>query len=407
MGEVSQHAMTARAREARHGIFMLAAGETLVWAGLFYSFAALLYTWESTLGWSKSDLTLAFTLAVLASALSVPISGRLIDRNLGKYLLGTGAVLGALALVALSQVHSLPAFLMIWIIIGICQGACLYEPCFAFVTHIRGTTARSAITTITLAAGFASPIAFPAGAALASMLGWRGAVLGFAAGVALVAAPLLYRGAVLLERSSGPSAPVLAKNDSKGSLRRAVSNPAFWLMSIAFPLLAMEHGILISHIIPLLIERGFEQATAVLAASVFGPMQVAGRAGMMLFGARARTQVMIVMSFTGAALAAVILVLAGLNLGLVLLFASLQGASFGLISMLKPAVIAETLGRRGYGVISGLLAVPYLIGSAAGPWIGAILWGVGGYDLALWAAIAMALSGLAAMVGVLRLAKDA
>ncbi len=393
-----------RTATARRGVIMLAIGETLVWAGLFYSFAALLYTWESTLGWSKGELTIAFTLAVLASALSAPVSGRLIDRGLGRVLLGAGAVLGALALAALSQTESLSAFLLVWVAIGICQGACLYEPCFAFVTHILGAGARGTITKITLAAGFASPIAFPAGATLAAMLGWRGAVLVFAGVVALVAAPLLFLGAAALERSVEHPPRVLERTDSRDSLRRALANPAFWLMSLAFPLLAMEHGILIAHIIPLLIERGFSQATAVLAASVFGPMQVAGRAAMMLFGATARTHVMILMSFAGAALAGVILVSAGLNLTLVLIFAALQGASFGLVSLLKPAVIAETLGRRGYGVISGWLAVPYLVGGASGPWVGAVLWSVGGYDLALWSAVAMALTGLAAMIGVLRLA---
>ena len=47
-------------------------------------------------------------------------------------------------------------------------------------------------------------------------------------------------------------------------------------MAMAFPLLAIKHGILIAHIIPLLVERGFAEATAVTAASIFGPMQVAG-----------------------------------------------------------------------------------------------------------------------------------
>jgi hypothetical protein len=34
----------------------LAIGETLVWAGLFYIFAALLLSWERDLGWPKTGL---------------------------------------------------------------------------------------------------------------------------------------------------------------------------------------------------------------------------------------------------------------------------------------------------------------------------------------------------------------
>ena len=60
-------------------VFLLAAGQTLVWAGLYYVFPALLVRWETALGWSRTDLTAAITLAILLSALSSPLAGRLID----------------------------------------------------------------------------------------------------------------------------------------------------------------------------------------------------------------------------------------------------------------------------------------------------------------------------------------
>ncbi len=47
------------------GHWALAIGETLVWAGLFYIFAALLLSWERGLGWPKTDLTIAFTLTLI------------------------------------------------------------------------------------------------------------------------------------------------------------------------------------------------------------------------------------------------------------------------------------------------------------------------------------------------------
>ena len=64
-------------------ILFLAVGQTLVWAGLYYLFPALLLRWEQSLGWSKADLTAAITLAIFVSALAAPLAGRLIDASAG------------------------------------------------------------------------------------------------------------------------------------------------------------------------------------------------------------------------------------------------------------------------------------------------------------------------------------
>jgi predicted MFS family arabinose efflux permease len=377
------------------GLWMLAVGETLVWAGLFYIFAALLLSWERDLGWSKIDLTIGFTLAVLTAALFSPISGRIVDAGLGRWLLGLGAVGGALGLVALSMADSLLWFILAWMWIGISQSASLYEPCFSFVTRVAGINARRAITRITLVAGLASPIAFPAGAMLSELLGWRGAVLAFAGVVGLVAAPLLFFGASLLQGRGAEKPHSEHKALDRQALRLALRKPAFWIMALAFPLLAMEHGILVAHIIPLLVERGLGQALAVTAASLFGPMQVAGRLLMMTVENKTRSTTMMLLPYFGVFMAALILLGAGLNVALIFAFAATQGAAFGLISILKPPAIAEMLGRTAFGAIAGWLAVPYLIGGAFGPFVGALLWQIGGYDFVLWAAVVMALAGLA------------
>ena len=393
---------TDRDRSRSLGLWLLASGETLVWAGLFYIFAALLLSWEKDLGWPKTDLTIGFTLAVLTAAVASPFSGRIIDIGGGRWLLGAGALGGALSLVALSMAESRLWFAMSWMAIGISQAACLYEPCFAFVTRVAGQDARRIITRITLAAGLASPIAFPAGAVLSEMMGWRATVLVFAAVIGFVAAPMLFFGASLLQGDISEQPHPEHKTHNRIALRAALHKPAFWLMAGAFPLLALEHGILIAHFIPLLVERGFAESVAVMAASMFGPMQVAGRLVMMTVEKRTRSTTMILLPYIGAIVAGLILLSAGLNVALVFAFAATQGAAFGLISILKPPVIAETLGRTAYGAISGWLAVPYLIGGAFGRYVGAILWQLGGYTIVLWSCVGMALTGFLLILALIR-----
>jgi MFS family permease len=65
-------------------------------------------------------------------------------------------------------------------------------------------------------------------------------------------------------------------------------------------------------------------------------------------------------------------------------------------------VVAELLGRRNFGVVSGLLAVPYMGGYALGPTIAALVWESGGYDLVLLLAILAAVLGFLALLAAWR-----
>ena len=129
-------------------VAMLAAGETIVWACLYYIFPALLLRWEHVFDWSKVELTGAITLALIVSALCSPLFGKLIDRGFGPALMGGGALLGGIILWLLILVSELWQFYTVWIVIGVCFTACLYEPCFALLTRAYGKEAKRSIITV-------------------------------------------------------------------------------------------------------------------------------------------------------------------------------------------------------------------------------------------------------------------
>ena len=184
----------------RRDVVPLALAQTILWAVLYYSFPALLPEWERDFGWSKTEISGAFTAALIVTALLAPLAGRLIDRGAARLIHPGGALLGAAMLVALSQVTELWQFYAVWIGIGLAMSVSLYEACFAIITLTVGARARVAITTVTLFAGFAGTLAFPSAYYLSAWLGWRGAVLGFAAIAAGLVVPLMLLGLRWLER---------------------------------------------------------------------------------------------------------------------------------------------------------------------------------------------------------------
>ena len=385
----------SKSDQFRRIVWPLAVAETIVWAAMYYSFPALLTAWESDLGWSKTELSGAFTSALVVSALCAPIAGRLIDHGYGRYTFTGGAVLGALMLVLLSQVTATWQFYCVWIGLGLAMSSTLYEACFAVLTHSMGPDARRAITLVTLVAGFAGTVSFPSAYFLTDLMGWRGTVLVFAAAIMTIAVPLIWSGCRLAEREAETHA--LQASQSTAQALTIVRSPTFWLLCVAFAMIALDHGIVITHILPILDDRGLHAETAVLVASMIGPMQVAGRLAMMAAERYVSTRFISMGCFVAMGIAAISLMGASLGPGLIVGFVIFQGAGIGVFSIIKPVTTAELLGRRNFGVVSGLTAVAYVGGSAISPTVAAVVWENGGYDLVITVALAATGFGLLAL----------
>ncbi len=376
----------------RRIVWPLAVAETLVWAVLYYSFPALLLEWERNLGWSKTELAGALTLALVTSALLGPVTGRLIDRGFGRVVFSGSTALGAVLLAGLAWVEHLWQFYCVWFGIGVAMAGSLYDACFSVLTHSLGNDARRAITLVTLVAGFAGTLAFPSIHLLIGRFGWRDTVVIVAGVTLLIAVPLIWKACRQADqhRADQP-APSSAH---PGTASHALRTPVFWLLAVAFGMAYMEHFSLLTHLLPLLSERGLSDEVAVLTASSIGPMQVAGRLTMLAVEKYVSTFWIALACFLAMSGGATALFCSQAVPLLLPLFVVLQGAGIGISSILRPVMTAELLGRAHFGIISGFLAIPSILAAALAPTIAALVWGMGGYEMVILMAIATTLVGL-------------
>jgi len=382
-------------------VWLLAVGQTLGYAALLYLFGATLIAVEADTGWSRATLALGPTVSLLVAAAAAPLAGRLVDSGLSARLLTFGAALGGVAIAALSQATLPWMWVAGWAVIGLAFAASLYDVCFAFLTRRLGTGARAAITRVTLVAGFASTLAFPAGAGLADAFGWRGAMLVFATVQLGATVPInAYASARLRRRER--AAPAVAPEPETGALRAALRRPAFWGIAGALGLASLNHGMLVTYALPLLQDRGAAPAMAVLAASCVGPAQVAGRILLMLSEARMALNWAAVAMMAGFVAGSVLLLAAGIAWWLVFGYAVAQGMAIGMMSILKPVIIAEVLGRRGFGTVAGTISVATQTGTAAAPVAGALVQGAGGMGAMIGLAAVLAVIAAILMAGVFR-----
>ncbi|MDP5349343.1 MAG: MFS transporter, partial [Paracoccaceae bacterium] len=79
---------------------------------IFYAFGSVVPALSDDLGIAPGTAFAAFSAALLIGALAAPTAGRLLDRHGARIVMGTGSVLAALSLIALSQAQGLVSLVL-------------------------------------------------------------------------------------------------------------------------------------------------------------------------------------------------------------------------------------------------------------------------------------------------------
>jgi hypothetical protein len=165
-------------------------------------------------------------------------------------------------------------------------------------------------------------------------------------------------------------------------------------LAIWFTAYGFAQSALIFQFVPLLTTAGVKTATILASVAMFGPMQVAGRAVLILFSARLETReigIAVAVLLPAALLALLFLPPTLLWLGLVV---ALHGTANGIMTIARGMAVSDLIGRAHYGAISGALAIPITVARALAPMAAAVLWSAtGNPSLMLWTLLGSALVG--------------
>ena len=350
-------------------VLALGTTQTLAWGSTFYLPAILAVPIADGLEVGVGLVYAAFSMALLLSGLLGPAVGRRIDRLGGRDVLVVSNLVFAVGLVLLAVAQEPVLLFVAWLVIGIGMAMGLYEAAFATLASLYGPLARSPITGITLIAGFASTIAWPLTSWLELTIGWRGACLAWALVHLVICLPL---NRLLIAKPARPqgsdtaaTATTAAKPPSRQGEARLLATLAFafaatWFVSTA----------LAAHLPRLLVETGVSPATALAAAVLVGPAQVAAR--MIEFALLQRYHPLI-----SARLATMLHPLGAAALMLIgapaaFAFTILHGAGNGILTIAKGTLPLVLFGPVGYGYRQGLIVAPSRFAQAAAPFLMAL-----------------------------------
>lgn len=386
----------------RNVVVALGATQTLAWASSYYLPAMLAVPMAHELGVEAPVVFAAFSLALLISALVGPYAGHAIDRWGGRPVLMATNVLFACGLAGLACAQGPAGLFLAWALLGIGMGSGLYEAAFATLVRLYRHDSRSAISGITLVAGFASTVGWPLSTYLEVHWGWRTACLAWAALHLVLALPLN----ALLPDPPGHAdhAPTAAKAAVAAGPAPTQGGAGLWpsiLLAIVFAITWFTSTAMAAHLPGVLMASGATLAAAVAAGALVGPAQVTARVLEFTLLRRMHPLLAARLAALGHPLGAAAMLAAGAPAASA--FVLLHGGGNGILTIAKGTLPLALFGPQGYGRRQGVLMVPARIAQALAPWLFGLClekWG-------LHALLITAILGLVSFsaLGLLRLAR--
>jgi MFS family permease len=396
--------------------------ETVSWGVLYYAFSVFVYPMEAELGWSRADLSGAFSLALLVSGLAAVPVGRWLDRHGPRALMTVGSCAGTLLVVAWAGVQDLLTFYAVWIGIGLVMASVLYEPAFTVLAKWFRRRRSQALTILTIMAALASTIFLPLAAWLVELQGWRAALVTLAIILGITTIPphaLLLRrrpedvgqavdGERRVQAEVDVSSRSVPEADSTGlqtpqagiplPLRAVLSQPTFIWLALAFCINGLCSVAVGVHLVPYLADRGVDARLAATIVGLIGLMQVAGRLAFAPLEPRLPKLALSAGIVLIQPLALTVLLLVPNAIGLCL-FVGLFGAGRGAMTLARAYLVAHFYGASRYGTISGVLALLTTFAVTLGPIAaGAGYDLLGDYALPFWGIVILWGAGAGALL---------
>ena len=340
--------------------------------GAQFSFGVFFTALLEEFGWSRAALSGAFALYAFGYSSLAVVSGSLTDRWGPRAVIATGGVFLGASWIAMSFTHSLWHPYVVYGVVGALGMSTAYVPCGATVARWfvrrRGLAVGLASAGGSLGA-FALP---PLAQLLVSRLGWRWAYVIFGAAILVslnALAPLMKRDPESLglnpDGASG-APPERVPAGQSYTMGEALKSRAFWVLFTLFALTWVGVFSPMVHLVPLARGLGIDPMLAATLVSALGMAAVAGRLIMGTLSDRVGRRPALGM---GLGLQAVAFLGLAVAESLPALYAAsiAFGFSYGAVSALMPAVIADFFGRAQAGGLVGLLFATAGSMSAWGP----------------------------------------
>lgn len=381
----------------RYGLVALAFLHIGVGRGLHGTFGVFFVAMLDAFGWSRAATAGVISLAIIFEGACLPYAGGLIDRLGGRKTLIAGGMILFVGLGLASTVSSLWQFYF-WIGIVSAAGIALIGmvPHVAIISREFPQRRGTALGIAWAGGGVGIVLLVPVAQLMIDKWGWSWAYIGLAAITALLVIPPV-QFFLPASRSTKPAevTPAPAQKEvsvqADWTVKRALTNSAFWLLFIARTLASMGNQVIVTHQIAHAVDVGYSK---VFAASIFGLLGVISIGGRILFGYLADVMNrQMVFTWVQVISAAGILALLAVHdtsaPWLLYFYAVCYGLGQGSRALVLSAISADIFHGKHFGAIFGYFTFSIGLGGAVGAWLGGFLFDMThSYTIPFWVSLA-------------------
>ena len=385
-----------------------------VWSGVGVWVKAL----EMHFGWSRAQLTGAFSLAQLEGSILGPLLGYLIDRLGPRRMVFIGLVITGLGFVLFSRTNNLLTFYVSYGLIMLGTAAGSWLPLMTVINRwfIRKRGLAMAVAAEGSPLGGLLLLPILAWAVTPSHFGWSTTALWIGIVFLALAFPISRfireRPEDYAERPDGDPSPntsmsqievvrtspqdIGSRDQPDFTASQAIRTSAFWLITFGHAFSSMLFATLTVHLVPMLTDQEMSLQSSAYVFSVMMGVAAAFQLIGGYVGDRMETRVAIaVFGFIQAAGFTVAVFTESMPMAI--LFAVLFGAGFGGRNPLTVAIRAEYFGPNAFATITGISSAPMYLFMLAAPLFAAFIFDTQGSYMIAW----LILGGLGSMSGVL------
>ena len=338
-----------------------------------FTFGVFMPSLIETFGWTRGQVSMAFSMSLLPMVFAMPLIGRLVDRFGAKRVILPSALVFGLLVASLSMLtEHIWHLYVVFILMGLVGAGTAPLAYSSVIAHWFDRKRGIALGVTMVGLGLGSSVMPGAVHVLIDSVDWRQAYLILGTAVILVTVPIV--GLFMREspemlglKPDGESRPHTANVEGM-SIREVSRTGTFWLMCIVFFMIGMAVIGCLIHLVPMLTDHGVSGQTAALATSTVGVSLVFGRivAGYLLdyfFAVR-----ITVVFFLGLALS-IVLLWSGVTHWPVFLAAFLLGMGLGAEADIMPFLVSRYFGLKSFSEIYGYTNSSFTFGGVVGPWL--------------------------------------
>jgi len=344
----------------------------------------------------------------LASGVSSPLAGRLLERVEARTIIVAGAILAGLGLVAASRANSFGPMLVGYTMLGLGLGFSTFVPTALVISNWFGERRGIALGIVMGGQSLGGMVMAPLVSYAIARGGWRAGELVLAVPMFVIVTPLV----LVLVRSHPPEDPAEAPAEASAEtaalppgrdlfadvpgveVAQALRTRSFWMIVLAQFLYPLAAAGAFVHMVAYLSGIGYGDTAAALALSLVLLFATIGQPLMGVVADRIGGRRSLALAFALLA-ASLVMLLAATQTAVLGLFVLVFGLIVAGPIVLSPLVVAESLGVKRYGSLMGLVGFPFTLGLALGPLAAGAI-----YDLTTSYARAFELCAVISIAGV-------